>query len=61
MVGKASQEVADVCYSHRDREAREAREEAHRQTRREQEERRRREEASRRADRRTPEKELVRA
>ena len=57
MEGKASEEVADVCYSHRDLEAREAREEARRRAQREREERGRREEAPRRFGRPAPEKE----
>jgi len=61
--GKASEEVADVCYSYRDHEAREAQEEARRRAKREREERRRRKGGSGEASRRVPEKEreLVRA
>ncbi len=63
MVGKASEEVADVCYSHRDHEARQAREEARRRAQREQGNRRRREGTAGGSERPTPEKErkLVRA
>ncbi len=63
MVGKASEEVAGVCYSHRDHEAGQAREEARRKARREREERRRREETARGAERHAREKdrELIRA
>lgn len=61
--GKASEEVAGMCYSYRDYEAREAQEEARKRARREREERRRREGADREAVRRVPEqeRELVRA
>ncbi|HKH12865.1 MAG TPA: hypothetical protein VKA73_17120 [Rubrobacter sp.] len=61
--GKASEEVADVCYSYKDYEAREAQEEARRRAKREREERGRREGGVREAGRRVPEKEreLVRA
>jgi hypothetical protein len=63
LVGKASQEVADVCYSYRDHEAREAREEARRKAKREREEGRRREAESGEPAKRAPEKEreLVKA
>jgi len=61
--GKASEEVADMCYSYKDHEAREAQEEARRRAKREREERRRREGGANEARRRVTEKEreLVRA
>lgn len=60
---EASKEVADVCYSYRDHEAREAQEEARKRAKREREEGRRRDGETREAGRRAPEKEreLVRA
>ena len=60
---KASEEVADMCYSYKDHEAREAQEEARRRAKREREERRRREGGANEAPRRVTEKEreLVRA
>ena len=63
MVGKASQEVADVCYSYRDHEARETQEEARRKAKREREESRRRGGEARGPVKRAPEKEreLVKA
>jgi hypothetical protein len=56
-------EVADMCYSYKDHEAREAQEEARRRAKREREERRRREGGANEAPRRVTEKEreLVRA
>ena len=59
--GKASEEVAQVCYSYKDYEAREAQEEARRRAKREREESRRRKGEAREPSRRAPEKELVRA
>jgi len=59
--GKASEEVADVCYSHRDHEAREASKAAQKRARREREERGRREGAARGRERRAPERESIKA
>ena len=55
--GKASEEVAKVCYSYKDYEAREAQEEARRRAKREREEQRRREGGPSEASRRAQEKE----